>query len=131
MAKILIYEDNESDLIERYASLTGNHNVHVRHTPSGGFGDGWYHERFRKYGFNPDNFQDGYGNPSEESADVYFLDGLNGICFYFLRDLPRDRAFVNSDSTSITKQAKEQGFNVVEEETVDEIVDRITKGIVQ
>lgn len=126
MAKILVYEDNENDLIERYASLTAKHDVYVRHT-SVGFGFGWYHEGFRKHGFNPDNLQDGYGNPSEESADVYFLDGLNGICFYLLRDLPRDKSFVNSDSSSIIKQAKEQGFNVVETETVEEIVNRITK----
>ena|SRR3989344_946745 len=128
MAKVLIYEDGEDDLIARYASLTSQHDVHVRHDPRGDFGPSslkWENERFRKHGFNPDYFQNGYGNPKEESADVYFVDGLKGYCFEILKNLPRDRAFINTDSPSIVDEAKQKDFNVVGNESVDVIVERI------
>src|SRR3972149_4534423 len=118
MAKILVYEDGENDLINRYSRLTAKHDVHVRHDPRGDFGPSslrWNHEEFRKHGFNPDNFQNGCGNPLEESADVYFLDGLKGYCLELLKNLPRDRAFINTDSQSIIDEAMQKGFNVVSE----------------
>ena len=123
MAKVLIYEDGEDDLIARYASLTTQHDVHVRHNKTGPMF--WVHERFSEFGFNPENFQNGYGNPKEESADVYFVDGLKGYCFEILKNLPRDRAFINTDSPSIVDEAKQKDFNVVGNESVDVIVERI------
>ena len=127
MAKVLIYEDGEDDLIARYASLTTQHDVHVRHNRVGPMF--WDHERFREFGFNPENFQNGYGNPKSESADVYFLDGLNGHCFYILPDLPKERIFVNSSSEMVNQEAKKRGFNVVGNESVDAIVERIARKI--
>lgn len=123
MAKIVIYEDGESDLINRYSCLTAQHDVHVRHNPRDPMY--WVSERFKEWGFNPNNFQNGYGNPKEESADVYFLDGLVGHCFVLLADLPKDRAFVNSDSRSINEEAVKRGYNVVGNESVEAIVARV------
>ena len=56
---------------------------------------------------------------------MYFVDGLNGHCFYLLSDLPKERTFVNSDSQTVNQEAKKRGFNVVGNESVDAIVERI------
>lgn len=124
MAKIVIYVNLERDLIDKYSSLTAQHDVYVRHHPREPRHMYWVPDHFRKWGFNPKNFQRGYGNPKEESADVYFLD-VDGHCFVLLPDLPKDRAFVNSDSRSINEEAVKQGYNVVGSESVEAIVARI------
>ncbi len=130
MAKIVIYEDSENDLISRYAGLTKNHDVYVRHERRGNFGPSslrWDYgdKRFKINGFNTDNFQNGYGDPSQESADVYFLDGLRGFCLEIIEKLPKERAFINTDSSSIIQEAKQRGYNVVEG-SVKDIVSRFS-----
>ena len=58
---------------------------------------------------------------SQESADVYFLDGLRGHCLEIIEKLPKEKAFINTDSNSIIQEAKQRGYNVVEE-SVEDIV---------
>ncbi|MBS3072685.1 hypothetical protein J4477_02540 [Candidatus Pacearchaeota archaeon] len=124
MSKVVIYEDSEEDLISRYGVLTKDHDVHVRHDPRGSFGPSslrWDHESFKEYGFNPDNFMDGFGVPQDENADVYFLDGLNSYCFEILDHLPKEKSFINTDSFSIEDEARKRGFNLVTQ-SVENIV---------
>ena|SRR3989338_1729820 len=129
MAKIVIYEDGESDLISRYSRLTAEHEIHVRHSPRGEFGPSslkWDYSTFKKRGFDTSKFQNGYGTPSEEAADLFFVDGLNGYCFEIVEQLPRERTFINSDSATIHKLAKERGFNFLgENDSVEGIVKKV------
>ena len=119
MAKIVVYEDGYMDLIDRYAHLTKEHDIHVRHPT--------HHieferpERYRQHGFNPDNFK-AFGNPKEDDADLYFLDGLRGLCFQFATELPKDKTFIYSDSREIEDEARKIGLNVVGYRRIEVIV---------
>jgi len=129
-AKIIVYEDNEQDLITRYSCLTerpDRYDVHIRHPlkpimPTSAQAGEWNPKKFSKHGFNPDNFQEGYWLREGETADVYFLDGLGGYCFTLLEEgLPRDRTFIYSGDDNIIDQARREGYNVVDD-SVDKIV---------
>ena len=111
MAKIIIYEDDERDLIDRYSKLTKEHDVHIRFTQLEEDEIGY--RLLERSGFKRENYMNGYGNPQTENADVYFVDGLKGYCFNILEQLPKDKAFLNSDSGWILKQAQEKGLNIV------------------
>src|SRR3989344_7784685 len=89
MAKILVYEDSEEDIIIRYGDLTPKHELHVRGIPDvprvGVSSDGeiydiyeWDITNLKAAGFNPENIINSYGDPSKENADIYFVDGLRG-----------------------------------------------------
>lgn len=132
MAKVLIYEDNGNDLVGRYSHLNKKHDVHVRYMiPFSLMAMGF--EETKKHacenGFKPENIQklvEGKYDAANESADVYFLDGLGGYCLELIKQLPKDKAFINSSDHSIVTKAKSQGFNVVENESLGEIVERIS-----
>lgn len=123
MAKIIVYEDEYMDLIDRYSHLTNGHDIHVRHP--NGHPEFERPERYRKHGFNPDNFRSfGYDDPKEE-ADIYFLDGLRGLCFQFATKLPKDRTFIYSSSEEVNSEAKRIGLGVVDLRRVEDIVKEV------
>ena len=127
MVKIIIYEDGDEDLIDRYSHLTKEYDIHVRYT-STAF---WNIERFRRNGFNPDNFID-IGEISEkEDADIYFLDGLGGHCFNVIKfkNLPKERVFINTNSKYVNENAKRMGFNIVGNRRVEDIVKLVVEQI--
>lgn len=128
MAKIIIYEDNLRDAMLRYHRLTPQHEVHIRYLGGGPkLQFDFDCEKLSKSGFNPDNIKAEYGTPKKESADIYFLDGTLGHCFNIIKNLPRSQAFINSSDPSIIREAKEKGFNVLEGESVEAIVERLIK----
>lgn len=130
MAKIIIYEDNLRDAMLRYQRLTPQHEVHIRYLGRGTkLQFDFDREELSRSGFNPDNIKAEYGTPKKESTDIYFLDGMLGHCFNIIKNLPRSQAFINSSDPLIIKEAKEKGFNVVEREAVEAIVERVIKDI--
>jgi hypothetical protein len=121
MAKIIIYEDEELDIIDRYARLNEHHEVHVRLIGS----------NFSSYVI--DNLYDYYfereriirGIPKEEEeADVYFMDGLRGKCFEIIDGLPKERCFIVTGSVWVTEKAEERGYNLASEDLAT-IIDNI------
>lgn len=125
MAKVIVYEDSVDDFIDRYQSLTGAHDVHLRAEGMlrGLFGE----EHMRDFqldklvnaGFSRENV--GLGDVDNiEDADVYFVDGLMGNCFAYLNVLPKDRTFLNSGDPFIVGDARAKGFNILERETTPE-----------
>ena len=127
MAKILVYEDNVDDLISRYSCLTSGHDVHVR-WDSFRLGEFTY-EALERVGFKRENITQYRDNPEEETADVFFLDGLKGMCINIIkhRHLPRDKTFIYSDDFGLTDAAKQAGYNIVEE-PIKQIIERVCKG---
>lgn len=122
MAKVMVYEDDVNDLIRRYSGLTSSHDVHVRHSvevkdPCSPLAEewtaSWVVKRFENNGFNVANFREGYDSPESEVADVFFVDGLGGRGLSILERLPRDKAFLNTDSQSTEKAAQEKGYQIL------------------
>jgi len=113
MAKVMIYEDGFGDLISRYRRLVKDHDVHVRHCPDMDMSPFLLKELTEDYGFNGDNIVRGFGDPGSENADIYFVDGLKGRCFDILELLPKDRAYLNSDDTTLVSRVRERGFQVL------------------
>lgn len=112
MAKIVIYEDRPLDLLSRYGQLVFDHDVHVRFLATEGFYFDYARGLAANAGFDPEQFVRGVGIPKDEIADVYFLDDLQGQCFSIIPHLPKDRAFINSSSTSIREYARRRGYNL-------------------
>lgn len=112
MAKVLIYEDSELDAVNRYGRLTVDHDVHLRIQPLL-FGEPDM-RALEKAGFNPENIKKGFGDIGQATADVYFVDGLEGQYKRIMEQLPLEKAFLNSGSPSLVKATKEQGFQVLE-----------------
>ena len=124
MARVMIYEDSKEDLIERYEDLPRLHDVSVRSLDN----RDWSVDEapFRKAGFDLSKIRD--YDPTEEivGADIYFVDGLNGICFNILPRLPRERTFLNTGHHSIRESAKKQGYQILET-TPEEAIQRVLK----
>jgi len=126
MAKIVVYEDSENDAINRYSSLVDRHEVHIRIPGSPMYGLECRRE-LEEAGFEPELIHGDYGEPGEEIADVYFVDGLGGDCVSILRELPREKSCLYSDDRNIEDRVRGLGFTVADktvEKMVTEILDR-------
>lgn len=133
MAKIIIYEDDQEDLIARYGRLNENHEVHVRAPNEHGWdfkewpGEDYMH--LVKAGFREENFRFNYGDPGSENADVYFVDGLDGDWYKIIQQLPRDKTFLYSGDLGIRLRAKEMGVTLVTLATgplsLEDIIDQV------
>jgi len=110
MAKVMIYEDDVDGALGRYEDLIGKHEVHIR---LDGLGDKAVRDLV-SFGFPEGNIRDELGDPSQESADVYFVDGLNGKCFDVLSKLPRDNSFLNSSNRDYQERAKREGYQILQ-----------------
>jgi hypothetical protein len=116
MAKIMIYEDNESDLINRYSGLTSKHDVHVR-AGKKLWDELVYLRRERETDLDDELKAAGFDinkicelSDKIEEADIYFTDGLSGGCFYWLGKLSAEKIFLNTDNSGIELKAKEKGY---------------------
>jgi hypothetical protein len=122
MAKIMIYEDSAVDLIDRYVSLTRDHEVHAIYR---GRLPGYVRDSLEVEGFKVGEYKD----PSQESADVFFLDGMRGACFSILEKLPRDRSFLKTHDSGLEMEALKQGYQVLPygttpEEAIQQVLSR-------
>ena len=119
MAKILIYEDSVYDVKDRYGSLVGQHDVQLRLITADSYSarpfideTGFDKETLVRTDFDMNKVQYELGEPSQERADVYFVDGLKGFCMILLPQLPKNRAFLNSDDYGLVEEAKREGFRI-------------------
>ncbi len=123
MVKICVIEDNERDLIERYSKLTNTPNdVHVILDDIVLFDYGAKRDmegakrRVNKHlseaGFDINKLSYDIENPMAD-ADVYFCDGLKGLCFNLADKLSKERVYIYSDSLRVLEQAKKEGYNLV------------------
>ena len=126
MAKIMIYEDETEDLVNRYSKLTKNHDVHVCivGSMSNALKETWLKDKLQESGFNMSKvkgvaYANRIGNPNWESeyveippSDVYFTDGLSGGCFDILKRLPKEKAYLLTTSEDIEEKAIEKGYQL-------------------
>jgi hypothetical protein len=123
MAKIVIFEGGSFDTCFRYGFLVPNHDVHVymltryfnterAHLVQNGF------EKSQIYPVGP----------KEEiiSADIYFLDGLEGKCLDFFPSLPKGKAFLVSGGLEIEAKVSHAGYQVASEGQVSQLVEKIS-----
>jgi len=117
MAKIVIFEDSHMDIYYRYAKLIRGSKEHEFHLYA------LFHERnfddMKSLGFK--SITDGIHEDIIE-ADFYFIDGLEGDCFYLLRRLPRKKTFLISGDPYLCKDAKSEGYNVPHSSDIENIV---------
>ena len=132
MGTIVVYEDNSSDLIERYGFLTSSHDVHV-YFLSTLYPCELYPEVVLPYlkqaGFNLAQVHKELPTSPLE-ADLFFVDGLSaapeGInCYAILGQLPRDKAFLTSDGSTTRKVGRTQGFQTIHPGEISQVVERI------
>ncbi len=139
MAKVMIYEDEIESLVNRYSSLTKNHDVSVLMVGNiVRFLDDDLEELGEK-GFNTSKikgvfFANRIGNPNwgEEyveipDADVYFTDGLSGDCFYILKNLPKEKSYLITGDEVIEEKAKEEGYQLASGDLEEIIQNTLTK----
>jgi hypothetical protein len=132
MAKVMVFEDAQVDLIKRYGGLSSEHEVHVQ----------WYGdelddseiERLAREGFEPEKIYQSH--PSIRSwksdppkADVYFVDGLRsgGLGLLLMRTLPKERTFLNSDHRGTIEDVLAEGYQVLRtspEEAIRQVMER-------
>ncbi len=141
MAKIMIYEDSDRDLIYRYSKLNKNHNVSVCIVgPIADFMKEKYSsipKKLEKKGFNLSQitgtrYANRIGNSVWESeyveipeADVYFLDGLGGDCLDLLERLPKDKSYLYTGDEEIELEAKRKGYQLVRtKKDLEEIIQK-------
>jgi len=129
MAKVLVFEDHLGDLQFRYRSLTKKHSVGVRLFRKVKKSD---IAKLAKEGFERGNIKEGFDHNEDYRADVYFLDGLDGDWIGIasrlgqLQKVDKERIYVNSSSSSIEGDARQRGYGIVDRETVDQIVEKLT-----
>mgnify|MGYP001591684168 CR=1 FL=1 len=111
MVKVVIYEDSEDDLIQRYGSLVRDHEVHVRiKKPTSIFPVD--RAKIIKAGFVESRIIEDWFTPIQ--GDVYFLDGLNGDCLPILERLPRGNSFLNTGTVYLEEEARKRGHVILE-----------------
>ena len=129
--KIVILEDDESDLIKRYSSFNNLENeVHVyinskrftKELKEAGFTNihtglpkKLLSEKFLNEMNTKNRIRQGALILNEETpveGDVYYSDGLNGECFEFLYSLPKEKVNVCSGSAWIIREAESLGYKI-------------------
>lgn len=121
MAKITIYEDCATDLVERYGNLTEEHNTTIFLLPNPYIQIHNPLERTKKFfeirGFKPTTLHTELPTIHPQ-ADLYFLDGLRGRCIEIATDLPQNRTYINSTDPRINEQAQKKGYKTVTQQTI-------------
>jgi hypothetical protein len=127
MVKIIVFEDDEIDTNLRYRSLLEDHQVNVRIVDFRG--DHFRNEMFREYlvkkGFDGSLIHKFSSTSTEESADIYFVDGLVGNCFRILPKLPKEKTYLNSGDASIVDSARCEGYKILEG-SIDDVVEKLS-----
>jgi len=113
MAKIMIYEDSDMDLIGRYADLNKKHDVSVclvdynKNSP--------LFNSLKGYGFDLNKIT--YAKRVLDikeipQADVYFTDGLGWDVLNLLNKLPKNKTYLLTADEDLQKKAKEKGYKL-------------------
>jgi len=127
MAKIVIYEDERTDLVNRYASLLKQHEVWAFLLEDAGSRESRTPSQFETTvrlleaeGFDRARIQ-GELPILHPEADAYFLDGLNGQCLGILPYLPKERTYINSGSAWVRNEVMKMGYCVIHPVDVERI----------
>jgi len=124
MAKVMVFEDNETDLVMRYYRLTRNHDVHVRFDIPRRSRESVLLAELASRGFQAKKLD---WDEEPEQADIYFVDGLDGHFFNILEKLPKDRAFLNSNNPYLMDDARAEGYQVLET-TPEQAIEQVMMG---
>lgn len=138
--KIVIFEDNEIDLVDRYKDLNGEgfetfvylnspyvddeylkkegfKNIY-QGLPKKLFSENFLKENSEKFVdlkeaiLNPRLYRNKVWLNEEEpvKADNYFSDGLEELCFEIAKNLPKEKFQIYSSNPRVNKEAKEKGY---------------------
>ena len=128
MVKIGIVEDGIEDVIARYSQLNKGNSVHVRFDGRiSNFALKSTLRRLTEAGFDVSKFY--FKKPLEEhpelpdDLDIYFVDGLQGMCFGYVRKYGENRTHIVSNDPNILKGAREKGLSAVDADLSKDFID--------
>jgi hypothetical protein len=119
MARVVIYDDDPTDVNIRYSELIPEHDLSIFLLDNAALKKDDHERIFQmgmedlpEAGFRRDQIHRGLPDNHPE-ADVYFVDGLYGKCFDILSQLPRERSYIVTGSIDVVKQAQREKLNIV------------------
>lgn len=115
MKNLVVCEDSVPDLKNSYAQLLPEYNIHVHFLNSG-----FTREQNAKVfvpeiallGFKKDQIYLTPPDPNSYPDAHYCVDSLDGTCFDFLSQLPKERVWVVSNNPPIRDVAEHLGYKV-------------------